>query len=138
EYKVKNIEGKFFIFDVVRKKYVALTPEEWVRQHAVHYMIEQLNYPKSLITIESSLKYNQLQKRTDIVVHNREGLPWLLVECKAPTQKLDSSVSFQLAMYNRQIQASHLVMTNGLVHLSFSLDTTTGEIIRKAEFPAYP
>ena len=138
EYKVKNKDGKVFIFDIIRKKYVALTPEEWVRQHMINFMIFHLNYPKSLITIETGLKYNQLNKRSDVVVFGREGSPWLLVECKAPGQKIDDHVSFQAAVYNQKIRAPFLVMTNGLIHHCFFINHSTGEITPQKEFPQYP
>ena len=84
DYKLKKAEGKVWIFDVIRKKYLVLTPEEWVRQHVVHFLITHKKYPKALIKLEGGLNYNQLQKRSDIVVFDREGKPWMIMECKAP------------------------------------------------------
>src|SRR5204863_9718286 len=88
EYKLKKADGKVWIFDVIRKKFVVLTPEEWVRQHFVNYLIQHLQYPKSLIKIEGGLTFNQLQKRSDIVVFDRFAKPWMVIECKAPTLRL--------------------------------------------------
>src|SRR5690606_27113443 len=84
EYRIKKTEEKTFIFDEIRKKFVVLTPEEWVRQHFVHYMIGHLRYPRALINVETGLAYNQLRKRSDIVLYDRTGKPWMIVECKAP------------------------------------------------------
>ena len=75
DYKLKKADGKVWIFDVIRKKYIVLTPEEWVRQHFIHYLINDFKYPRSLVKIEGGLTYNQLQKRSDITVFDREGKP---------------------------------------------------------------
>ena len=88
DYKLKKADGKVWIFDVIRKKYIVLTPEEWVRQHFIHYLLHELKYPRSLVKIEGGLSYNTLSKRSDIVVFDRDGRPWMLVECKSPEFKL--------------------------------------------------
>src|SRR5690606_11621802 len=85
EIKIKNISGKNHVFDELRKKFVCLTPEEWVRQHFVHLLVKFYKYPKSLIKLEGGLTYNSLKKRTDIVVYDRQGNTFLIVECKAAT-----------------------------------------------------
>lgn len=137
EYNVKKADGKMFIFDILRKKYVTLTPEEWVRQHFIHYMIEQLNYPKSLIRIETGLVYNTLSKRCDITVFDRTGTPWLIVECKAPEQKIDQETLRQASVYNLTIKARYVVLTNGLKHIC--CETNYGQQAWKSlnELPAY-
>jgi hypothetical protein len=112
----KKEGGKVWIFDVIRKKYVHLTPEEWVRQHVIHFFIHGQNYPRALLRIEGSLHYNRLQKRSDIVVCNREGKPWLLAECKAPTVKLSQKAFNQVSVYNLTVGARYLAVTNGLLH----------------------
>jgi len=84
DYRFKSTENKVSIFDIIRKKFVILQPEEWVRQHCVHYLITQRNYPKSLINVEKELTINGLKKRYDIVVFNPDGSIFLMVECKAP------------------------------------------------------
>ena len=114
EYRIQEIDGKTHIFDPLRKKLLVLTPEEWVRQHFVHFLIEHKNYPKSLIKCESGLVYNQLQKRTDIIVYDRNGKPFLLVECKAATVKIDQKVFNQVAIYNQTVKAPFICVTNGL------------------------
>src|SRR5690349_12811460 len=105
EYALKREGEKIFILDQLRKKYLLLTPEEWVRQHFVHYLIRERQYPKALIKIEGGLKFNTLSKRSDIVIFSREGKPWMLVECKAPDYKLRQSTIEQAATYNHTLRA---------------------------------
>ena len=104
------------ILDIIRKKYIVLTPEEWVRQHFVNYLILDLHYPKSLFKIESGLKFNHMQKRSDILIHDRTGAPWMLVECKSPDIKLTQKAFNQIAVYNMTIGAKYLAVTNGMAH----------------------
>ena len=118
-FKVKKSEGKVWIFDGVRKKFVILTPEEWVRQHFVNYLIQEQKYSKSLFRVESSLSYNTLQKRSDILVYDRAGKPWMLVECKSPAIKLSQKAFNQVAIYNMTIGAKYLAVTNGMVHYCY-------------------
>ena len=119
EFKIKKSDGKVWIFDGVRKKFVVLTPEEWVRQHFIHYLIEQQYYPKALFRIEGSLHYNQMQKRSDILIYDRKGKPWMLVECKSPSIKLTQKAFNQVAIYNMTIGAKYLAVTNGMVHYCY-------------------
>ena len=116
---VKKEKGKVWIFDIIRKKYIVLTPEEWVRQHVIHHLIQDFKYPKSLFRIESSLTFNKLQKRSDILIYDREGKPWMLVECKAPGIRLSQKAFNQIAVYNMTIGARFLLVTNGMVHYCF-------------------
>lgn len=122
QFKIKQSDFKTQIFDSVRKKYVALTPEEWVRQNFLQYMIQEKKYPASLIAVEASLKYNQRKKRTDILVYNNSGKPYLMVECKAPDVKVTEKVFDQIARYNLVFQVNYLVVTNGLEHYCCELD----------------
>ena len=137
-HNIKHQGDKTVIFDVIRKKFVVLTSEEWVRQHFVHYLINQLNYSKSLINIETGLKYNQLAKRSDIIAYSRDSGPYLLVECKAPQVRISQSTFEQAAMYNKTIGARFVVLTNGLEHSCF----TFSEASKKLEFldhiPKFP
>lgn len=121
-FKIKNRENKLYIFDIIRKKNVVLTPEEWVRQHFIHYLIEEKNYPKSLISVERQLKINQLVKRTDILIFNKSGLPHIIVECKAPNVKITQNTFDQIAKYNLKLQAEYLIVTNGLQHFYCNMD----------------
>jgi len=114
--KIKKEGGKLLIFDIIRKKYIVLTPEEWVRQHFIHFLISGKGYPRSLFKIESSLSFNKLQKRSDILVHDRLGKPWMLVECKSPAIKLSQKAFNQIAVYNMTVGAKYLAVTNGMVH----------------------
>ena len=109
---IKTIDGKEHIFDILRKKHLVLTPEEWVRQHFVHLLLNQYKYPKSLFKIESGLKYNQRNKRSDILVFDRSGNPFLLVECKAHNVKVTQSAFDQAAVYNQTIKAPYLCAHN--------------------------
>ena len=137
-YNLKKDEGKILIFDVIRKKFIVLTPEEWVRQHFINYMIDHLKYPKSLIKIESGLRYNTLQKRTDIVVYNRDGKPWMVVECKAFDQTLDQQTIRQISTYNHTLQANFITITNGMSHLSFEINWKENETRFLESMPVYP
>jgi len=116
QFKIKTLEEKTQIFDSVRKKYVALTPEEWVRQNFIQYLISEKNFPASLIAIEMGLKYNQMQRRGDVIVYDRSGLPFLIVECKAPGVKITQDTFDQIARYNMVLKVKYLVVTNGMNH----------------------
>lgn len=104
---------KKYIFDIVRKKMVVLTPEEWVRQHVIHYLIREAEVPSSQIAVESGLKVNRMGKRTDLQVF-KNGKPTLLVECKAPEVKMDDKVLAQALRYNLKVSAPMLMVTNGI------------------------
>jgi Type I restriction enzyme R protein N terminus (HSDR_N) len=120
-YKVTKIEGKPYIFDPIRRKNVFLTPEEWVRQHVLNWLMVALQYPKSLIRSESGLNQPNSLKRTDIVVYNRNAAPFLLVECKAPNILLSDQTLEQANRYNKFLKAQFLLITNGLEHLAFEV-----------------
>ncbi|WP_234735844.1 type I restriction enzyme HsdR N-terminal domain-containing protein [Tellurirhabdus bombi] len=138
DHKIKQIEGKAYIFDVLRKKYVRITPEEWVRQHVIHLLINQYRYPKALIRTEGGLVLNQMQKRTDLLVYNRSGEPFLLVECKAPHIPLKQQVFDQISRYNQVHKAPYLVVTNGLTHFCCCIDAQSAQFTFMADLPAYP
>lgn len=113
-FKVKKVENRNYIFDIIRKKFVVLTPEEWVRQHLVHYFITHCQCPASLISVEKQLKVNGLNKRFDLVVYHNNGKPLLLAECKAPDIMLSTETFLQAAVYNKVLGVHHMVITNGL------------------------
>lgn len=138
EYKIKKAEGKLWIFDVIRKKYIALIPEEWVRQHFVHLLIDHKKYPRSLIRVEGGLQYNRLQKRSDIVVFDRDGAPWMLIECKAPEVRLSDKSVFQASVYNATLRARYVVVSNGLVHLYAKIDWENGITTWINDLPEFP
>ena len=114
EYKLGTKQGKVSIFDIIRKKHIILTPEEWVRQNLVHYFINQLDYPKSLISVEDGLKVNKMQKRSDIIIYNRLGKVFMVVECKSAKIKLNQNSMIQLSTYNQNYNAEYIALTNGL------------------------
>ncbi len=122
EFRFKNSENKVQIFDVIRKKFVVLQPEEWVRQHLVHYLISEKNYPKSLINVEKQLEINGLKKRYDVVVFNSDGSIAILVECKAPDIAITQTTFNQIAQYNMNLKANYLMVTNGLEHFYCKID----------------
>ena len=121
-FRFKEEKNRTYIFDDFRKKYVLLTPEEWVRQNFLMYLVTELDFPKSLISVEAGLKLYARLKRTDSVVYDKKGIPVLIVECKAPEVKLDEKVFDQIVRYNMALQVNYLVVTNGLDHYCCQLD----------------
>ncbi len=113
DFKIRTTAGKRYIFDVIRRKYVVLTPEEWVRQHMVRYMLEVMDYPQALISMEKQVVVNSLSRRYDMVVYDRNTRPWMLVECKAPHIAVGDQAFRQLLMYQRAIQCPYGLITNG-------------------------
>jgi hypothetical protein len=121
-FKIIEREGKFYIFDLLRKKELLLTPEEWVRQHFVQFLIHQKGYSKNHISLEKGLQLNDLKKRTDILVYNLDAVPIMLIECKAPNVKITQDVFDQAARYNMIYKVKYLVVTNGLDHFFCEMD----------------
>jgi hypothetical protein len=136
-FKLKSKENKTLIFDKLRKKYMVLTPEEWVRQHYVHFLIEEKNYPISLIALEKQLTINNRKKRTDILVFNTDGNPEIIVECKAPSIKITQDTFDQIARYNLKLKANFLIVTNGLEHFYCKMDFKNETYIFLKEIPDY-
>lgn len=126
-FQIKTEPGRQLIFDIVRKKYVTLTPEEWVRQYILHYLIYDHKYPKSLISVEKKVAVNGLPKRTDIVLYNREAQPKIIVECKSPDVALSQKTFEQVARYNLTLQVPMLWVTNGAMHYLCRLSFTGEE-----------
>ncbi len=115
-FKIESREGEERIWDEIRKKWISLTKEEWVRQHVSRLLTDELGYPKSLIRIESQLKYWKKQKRSDILVYDTDAKPWLLVECKRWDWPLGDAVLHQIATYNKTLQAPFISISNGMQH----------------------
>ncbi|MDN5287621.1 MAG: type restriction enzyme HsdR N-terminal protein [Mucilaginibacter sp.] len=136
-FKISDQNGQLTLFDEIRKKNIIITPEEWVRQHFVQYLIKQKNYPRSLIKLEGGMKLNGLQKRTDIVVFNTEGKRILMVECKAPSVNIDQKTFDQIARYNMVHQVQLLAVSNGLQHYYCHIDLDKRQYHFMAELPAY-
>lgn len=118
--KLKKQKDQTYIFDEVRKKWLVLSPEEWVRQHLIHFLIKQKKYPASLISIEKEIILNELKKRYDIVVYNKQLIPIIVIECKAPYIELDQSVVEQALRYNLIVKASYLMISNGVSDITFN------------------
>lgn len=121
-FRFKNRENKIYIFDAIRKKFMVLTPEEWVRQHTVQFLIQEKKYPISLINVEKELIVNDLRKRYDIVVFNSDGSIFLVVECKRASVAIKQNTFDQIARYNMTLQAEYLMVTNGLNHYYCTMD----------------
>jgi hypothetical protein len=122
DFRFKNSENKVSIFDEIRKKFVVLTPEEWVRQHVVRFILEEKKYPKSHVNVEKMISINGLTKRYDIAVFQPNGKILVLVECKAPEVNITQNVFDQIARYNMVLDAEYLMVTNGLNHYFCQMD----------------
>lgn len=136
EYKVKKQNGAVMIFDVIRKKYVVLTPEEWVRQHVVHYLVEHKGYPLASLAVEREIGLYGLRRRFDVVVFDRKATPWLVIECKAPSINLTQQVFDQAFRYNITLCAPHVAITNGIKHYCGKINPSRGFVFLD-DFPEY-
>ena len=130
--RLKKNKDKTFIFDAVRKKWIVMSPEEWVRQHVLHYLINVIQISPSKIAIEKELQLNDLKKRFDIVVYNNALKPLLIIECKAPYIQLDVNTIAQAKRYNLVLQAELLMITNGVSDLV--LDKNNKEVLLESYF----
>ena len=135
--EIKSINSKNYIFDLLRKKHLILTPEEWVRQNLVSYFINDLNYPKGLIKTESSLKYNNLKKRSDILIYNNDMTHYMIVECKSYKMKLNKSHLNQSAMYNKIYRSRYLMVSNGMEHIVCEYDWENKTFKFRNSIPKY-
>lgn len=125
--RLKRKGDRVFVWCILRKKDLVCTPEEWVRQHVIHYLIGE-GFPEGLIASEFNLSYNGREKRADLVVFDKERNPLMVVECKAPEVALTEKVLQQIAAYNHQLRVEYLMMTNGLKHIFCRVDQQTGRI----------
>lgn len=137
QFRFKNSENKTLIFDEIRKKFVVLQPEEWVRQHVIQFLIQEKSFPKSLINVEKELVINGLKKRYDIVVYKNTGEILLVVECKAPDILINQKVFDQVFRYNLSLQASVLMVTNGLQHYYVMIDYNSNKLLFMESLPHY-
>ena len=137
EFRTTEQDGKRQIYDPLRQTYVRLTPEEWVRQHFVQYLIQELGVPAGLVATESTFRYQGQPWRADVVVHDRQGDALLLVECKAPSVSIRQAAFDQGARYNLVLGARYLVVTNGQAHYACRVDTDSGEYAFLADLPDY-
>ena len=131
------VQQKTHIFDVVRKKYLLLTPEEWVRQNFIHYLNKEKKYPLGLMGIEKMVKYNSLKSRADIVLYNTDGNPNIIIECKAPEVKITQDTFYQIAKYNSKLKVQYLIVTNGMKHYCCSMDYDTNAVTFLEEITVY-
>jgi hypothetical protein len=136
-FRFKNSENKVSIFDDIRKKFIILTPEEWVRQHIVQFLLQEKKYPKSYINVEKLIKVNDLNKRYDIVVFKPNSELFLLIECKSPDVKITQETFDQIARYNLKLNAQFLMVTNGLNHYFCQMDFEKETYIFLEELPFF-
>lgn len=136
-FRFKNSENKVAIFDEIRKKFIILNPEEWVRQHVVQYLLQDKNYPKSYINVEKLIKINDLSKRYDIIVYQPNGEIFLLIECKAPEVTITQQTFDQIARYNLVLNAKYLMVTNGLNHYFCQMDFENEKYVFLKELPDF-
>tara|TARA_B100001027_G_C16264577_1_gene331267 strand:- start:2934 stop:3380 length:447 start_codon:yes stop_codon:yes gene_type:complete len=136
-FRLKNSENKTHIFDEIRKKFVVLTPEEWVRQNCLHFLKEKKKYPLSLINIEKEFKLNGLKKRYDIVIYDKNKNVHCIVECKAPSIKINQKSFDQIAIYNTVLKSSFLMVTNGLNHYYCKMNSNFDNYIFLDSLPDY-
>jgi hypothetical protein len=124
----KNVNGKHEIFDEYRRKYIIITPEEWVRQNFLRFLKEERRYPAGLISVEKGISVNNLKKRFDAVVYNKSGKPNVLIEFKAPEVRIDQKVMEQISAYNLNLHVKYLIVSNGVVHYCCKIDFSSGQI----------
>ena len=135
--KTKLVEGTTQVFDAVRKKYLILTPEEWVRQHFIYFLNVEKKYPLGLMGVEKLVKYNDMRTRADIVLYTTQGIPNMIVECKAPKVKITQDTFNQIAKYNSQLKVQYLVVTNGMKHYCCEMKYDTNKIKFLEEIPEF-
>ena len=136
-FRFKSNENKTLIFDIIRKKFVVLTPEEWVRQHAIHFLISEKKYPVAHINVEKQLQLNDTVKRYDIVVFNKDGSIQIIAECKAPSIKTSQKTFDQIARYNLILKSETLMVTNGLEHFFCKMDFENKKYLFLRNLPSY-
>ena len=136
-FRIKTTEGKSFIFDSLRKKYVRLTPEEWVRQNFVQFLIVEKKYSVSLIAVEAGVKVNNNPQRADLVIFDRSGNPALVAEFKAPEVKISQPAFDQIVRYNMQLKVKFLIVSNGLVHFCCRINYADNSYAFLPEIPDF-
>ena len=134
EFKLKKIDNKTFIFDSFRKKFILLTPEEWVRQHVLNFLVLK-KIPITHIAVEKQIIINSLNKRFDVVIYNNMGDVIMLVECKSPSIKLTQNVFDQISIYNLNLNSKYCMVTNGLDHIYFKIDKLSKKFTFVKDFP---
>lgn len=135
---IKEQNGQKLVYDVLRRKYIVLTPEELVRQKLVHYLIEGRRYPKSMIKVEGGMRYQKMLKRSDVLVFDRNGGPFLLVECKSFKSPVNQKVLEQASLYNQNYKCQYLMVTNGVHSLIYEMDYDNRAYKQLEDLPEYP
>lgn len=138
DFRIQAANGQEMIFDPFRKKYVVLTPEEWVRQNFLNYLVKSLEYPGALMSIEKEMHLGELRKRCDIVIYSREAVPWMIVECKEMGVPLGMPVLEQIVRYNMALPVPYLVITNGSNTWCCKLNAEAGNWVFENALPKYP
>ena len=136
-FRFKSNENKTLIFDIIRKKFVILTPEEWVRQHTLHFLITEKKYPVSYINVEKQLLLNDSVKRYDIVIFKNDGDVEIIIECKAPSVTINQLSFDQIARYNLALNSNLLMVTNGMTHYFCKMDIKNKKYIFLRDLPKY-
>jgi len=136
-FKIYKEGEKYKILDPIRNKRLVLTPEEWVRQHIIMFLIKEKGYPKGLLKVETGVKTAQRFGRSDALFYNKEGVPLLLVECKAPDVKIGTETFYQAARYNNQLNAQFILLTNGIRHIAMNLAIQDARFLTLSELPHY-
>jgi hypothetical protein len=134
-FRFKEENGKEMIFDFIRKQWLLLTEEEWVRQNFIQYLIQEMKYPVTLIAVEKEIQLGDLKKRFDILVYDNDHKPWMLIECKAAEITLDEKVLHQVLRYNISMPATFLVITNG--HFTYAWEKVRGELMELEQMPVW-
>ena len=137
EIKIGEKDGKRTIFDFLRRKYVALTPEEWVRQHFTHYLTDHKGYPKGLLGNEVELHISEKRLRCDTILYNKQGQPQMIIEYKAPTIKIQQKTFGQISVYNLLLHVDYLIVSNGLQHYCCKMDYDNQKYLFLQDIPDY-
>jgi len=135
--KIKSVNNREYVYDQFRKKFVRLTPEEWVRQNFAHYLVSEKSYPASRMMIEKSLHINKMSRRCDILVSDDTGAPVIIIECKSPEIKIGQSTFEQVSVYNIAFRVKYLVITNGMQHYCCVVDFENEKVNFLNEIPGY-
>lgn len=133
EFRIKKEDGKEMIFDIIRKQWMILTEEEWVRQNIIQFLIQKKKYPAALIAVEKEFQLGELKKRFDILIYDQHHIPWMMIECKSGTTALNMDVVNQLLRYHISVQTKYLIITNGTHTYGWYKDDNSLEEI--SEFP---
>ncbi len=136
-FRMKQDEKSYFILDTFRKKYVRLTPEEWVRQHFLEFFVQYKGFPRALIAVEKQLRINGMNKRCDAIFHDIQGMPTIILEFKAPNIALTQAVFDQVAVYNAKLKVDYFIVSNGLTHHFCRVNTENAEYDFFSEIPSF-